>query len=848
VLGSGAPKQARGRLPGLDILQLSWNLGLVVNVAVLGFAANIAYALVRMSSGWRQRASGGAVPSLACRGHLFPPRGLGQARPDGRSGASGGLAVRLGCHRTEESGHLRGGAEVLGSGALKRLPDWLTTVRIPLHYQRRSLIIDAAALGLAGSIAYLVASTQIGFGDYGQWLMLSRFYLGQDIPDYRHALAVPPLVPLMLAAIRLVISDPFMALQILKVVMAVGLVTSFFLAGAAIFRDRAAGLFGAILGLLVTDRVLELFAFGGLPQISALVFMALGIAAFAEGSNRPTAQRRWWVLGSLCLALSVLSHAATGTMAIVSGGAVATLSALQHRELTWRQRGQLLAPLIVTLALLAVYWVVVLLPKNHELAANPASLAYRGPDTLWSLLLAHQSTVFILALGTAVALLGGLYEAFSRNFRGYLLAATWVSSAWGMLALSIIAGAATDYPRFASPLVAPLAVAAGGGLAFVCNRAAHLIPRPIREPSRVGLPLALAGLVAMFIGSQTVDAYQREASWYAMNQMEDVVAVAEWLPSHLPADAAVLTTTKEGKWIEGLTGREALFSLPTRFSFRSAEWDRSAAAETLLRSSASITNEFFFVKFPLVGKTTMQDPWISINHGGEYVELVRLPPTLTKITLSSHGDMAQVTLAELTVTSVETSESEDSVEIKAAWGGKVRGATVLYKRTVRLARGSESVDVTDEVTSSLPITALEVEVRPILKEASPATVLHDDSGEFIFPKLGKTQPRLEVSAPVQTVSMKAGAANSIVVRAAKSARLDLQLSAPEPGSPVYSLGLLLPDQLVTRYRVGAAVLARDATLAGRMQRLSALGFKAELELSRYVVMVRDTDAASEVTP
>ena len=737
---------------------------------------------------------------------------------------------------------------MLGSGALKRLPDWLTTVRIPLHYQRRSLVIDIAALGLAGSIAYLVASTQIGFGDYGQWLMLSRFYAGQDIPDYRDALAVPPLVPLMLAAIRLIIADPFVALQILKVVMAVGLVISFFLAGAAVFRERAAGLFSAILALLVSDRVLELFAFGGLPQISALVFMALGVAAFAEGSNRPTAQRRWWVLGSLCLALSVLSHAATGTIAIVSGGAVATLSALQHRELTWRQRGQLLAPLVTTLSLLAIYWVVVLLPKNHEYAANPASLAYRGPDRLWSLLVAHQPAVFVLGLGTAVALLGGLYEALSRNFRGYLLGGVWVLSAWGMLALSIMAGAATDYPRFAPPLVAPLAVVAGGGLAFVCNRVAHRIPMPIREASLVGLPLALAGLVAMVIGSQTVDAYQRQASWYAMNQMEDIVAVTDWLPSHLPANAAVLTTTKEGKWIEGLTGREALFSIPTRFSFRSEEWDRSAAAETLLRSSASITNEFFFVKFPLLGKTTLQDPWISINHGGEYVELVRLPPTLTKISLGNEGDIAQVTLAELTVTSVETSEREDSVEIRSTWGGKVGGATVSYKRTVRLARGSKSVDVFDEVTSSLPIAALEAEVRPILKEASPATLFSDGRGEFTFPKLGKTQPRLEVSAPGQTVSMKAGAASSIVVRAAKSARLHLQLSAPEPGEPVYGLGLLMPDQLVEEYNVGGVLLVRDSTLNPRMKRLSALGFRKKLELDRYIVMVRETNAASEVTP
>ena len=171
-----------------------------------------------------------------------------------------------------------------------------------------------------------------------------------------------------------------------------------------------------------------------------------------------------------------------------------------------------------------------------------------------------------------------------------------------------------------------------------------------------------------------------------------------------------------------------------------------------------------------------------------------------------------------------------------------------YKRTVHLARGSKSVEITDEVTSGLPIAALETEIRPILQEAAPTTLLRDDSGEFTFPKLGKTKPRLEVGAPGQTVSMKAGAANSIVVRTAKSARLQLHLSMPEPGEPVYSLGLLMPDQLVEEYDVGGVLLVRDSTLNARMKRLSALGFRKRLELDHYVVMARDTDATSEVAP
>ena len=737
---------------------------------------------------------------------------------------------------------------MLGSDALKQARGRLPGLDILQLSWKPGLIVDLAALGLAVSIAYALVRMPIGSGDYGQWLMLSRFYSGQDVPDYRQALSVPPVVPLLLAAIRVAISDPVVALQVFRGILGAAFVLSFYLAGTAIFRQRAAGFLSAVIGFLVTDRLLELFAFGGLPQIAGLTFMVLGIAAFAQAGSSRDPTSRWWLVGSLGIALSVLSHTGSATIALAGGPAVAVISALRLDASTWRERMRALKPFAITLAVVAAYWLVILLPQNQEYAQNPASLNYRGPNRIWPLLTTYWPTTLVLVTGAAAVLAGGAREIVARRVGGFILVAAWTLSTLAVLAWSIMFGVATDYPRFVAPIVAPLAVAAGGGLAIASAHLTDFLPRPLPLPRQLALPLLVAVALAASVGPSTIDAHDRETSFYSLEDFPGLEDAAFWLDAHLAPGESVLAPAREGKWIEGLTGRAALFSMPTRFSFRSEEWDRSAAAETLLRSSASLANEFLFVKFPKTGGAALQDPWISINHGGEYVELVRLPPTLTKISLNNHGDIAQVTLAALTVTSVETSEREDSVEIRAAWRGTVGGASVTYRRTVHLARGSKSVEITDEVTSGLPVVALEAEVRPILKEAAPTTALGDDSAEFTFPKLGKAQPRLEVSAPGQTVSMKAGAANSIVVRAAKSARLHLQLSAPEPGEPVYGLGLLMPDQLVEEYNVGGVLLVRDSTLNARMKRLSALGFRKKLELDRYIVMVRDTDAASEVTP
>ena len=99
-----------------------------------------------------------------------------------------------------------------------------------------------------------------------------------------------------------------------------------------------------------------------------------------------------------------------------------------------------------------------------------------------------------------------------------------------------------------------------------------------------------------------------------------MTAAAELVDTSLGSDpGTVLTSVRDGKWLEGLTGREALFSLPVRYAVRPDEWQRSVDADTILRSSAALTNQFYFVKFwvPSVdgrrdcahGNNDLDEPW-----------------------------------------------------------------------------------------------------------------------------------------------------------------------------------------------------------------------------------------------
>src|SRR5437867_4380722 len=119
-----------------------------------------------------------------------------------------------------------------------------------------------------------------------------------------------------LAALRVVITDPFAALHIFGVLLLLGVVASVYAVAAAIFTNRTTSILAIVLAFLVTDRFLELFAFGGLLQAGALMFMTLSVAAFVRAGAGPGVQRIWWSLGSVSLVLAALSHVGTGVLAV----------------------------------------------------------------------------------------------------------------------------------------------------------------------------------------------------------------------------------------------------------------------------------------------------------------------------------------------------------------------------------------------------------------------------------------------------------------------------------------------------------------------------------------------------
>jgi len=702
-------------------------------------------------------------------------------------------------------------------------------------------------LAVLGGLALVLASTPIAArGDYGQWLMTSRFYLGQDVPDYRMISALPPVIPLFLALVQSFVPDPVGALQVVNVLLMAGLGLSFFAAGLALGRRALAGVFAVVIGLLVTDRYLELFAFGGLLQAGSVMFTSLSVAAFVRAGRGPRLERSWWALGSVALALAALSHVGAGTVAVPVGLAVAGVGVFRLRGLGWPVLRHALVPVIIGLTVLAAYWLVVLLPASGDYVSNPASLGYRGPERLFSALFDYWPTGVVIVVGMATVGVGALTEALRRTADRYMVLLAWTGVTWGALLVAVVIGASTDYPRFAPVLLAPLVVASALALLGLARWFA-LYLHALAPRSRPSVwVLAAAGVVVLAAIPFAVSRYDRQATTYQPRDAEALTEAVVWVDQALPdSELAVLTGVRDGKWLEGLTGREALFSLPVRYAFRPVEWQRSVDADALLRSTAALTNEYFFLKFTdqaMAGELAVPTSLLlGANHGGEYVELLRLAPSATRV-FSVDGEASA---AELTAVDVRREWTERVASIRTDWQGVAGTTPVTLVRTVRLWQDGATLRLAD-LTSGV---GLESVLSPPQGMSFTLIDITGREARVCFTRIGVQDPCLRIFAVQADAVIEPTTGGGLRIRTVGSSRLDVLVTALTGSGPSVGLGVLDPAGLVATHQVGAALMvATDPSFAFRRERLEALGFHVMHTSGPYAVLVRDDLLAPGARP
>jgi hypothetical protein len=698
-------------------------------------------------------------------------------------------------------------------------------------YQHAPLLV---ALAVGAGLMLLILATPTASGDYGQWLMTSRYYLGQSVPEYRNIAALPPLVPLLLAAIRLFVPDPLVALHLLNGLLLTGLGASFYLLGALALRSRWAGALSVVMGLFVTDRFLELFAFGGLLQIAAITFMGLSVAAFARAARGPGIVRRWWLLGTAAMGLAALSHAGTGLFAVAVTLAVVGLAAVAQRQVGLREIVAALAPLGITLVGIGTYWALVLLPANADYIGNPASFAYRGPDRLFSPLIGQWPTAALLLLGSVGLAFGGVRALLRRRVDGYVMLLAWVAVTWTALIFSMVSATGTDYPRFATPLLAPLAVGASAAAVWLLGALVSALRRlGWRWPPNAMMALIVMG-GALVTAPMVAGRHGAQADYYDLRDATALAMAVTWIDERLgTSQQAVLTEVREGKWVEGLSGREALFSQPVRYAFRRTEWQRSVDADTLLRSTVALTSgligAFFTDTVATQGQGVPTGLVVRANHGGELLDLLRLGPSDTTIVA---GDTAVRTNELVPVRAVE-SVSDTQLSLSTVWAD--RNDTLSLTQSVTVWRDGATLRLEQHSPGNRILTVL----RPAGNLSITSFDRMGREGTVCFTQFGDSQPCLRIWVSQADATMSQLTDGSLRVATRTSERLDLLLTAITAGEPSVGLALLHPNDLAGARDVGAALLyALDPAYNARAHRLAALGFREAFAVGPYRVLMR----------
>ncbi|MDP9269954.1 MAG: hypothetical protein M3P14_03085 [Chloroflexota bacterium] len=717
------------------------------------------------------------------------------------------------------------------------LPAALTQWPSTVDWTDLTALLMVVALGVG--LGILVVTTPIGSGDYGQWLMASRHYSGQPEPGYRALGDVPPVVPLALAGVQALVREPVLALHVLDAMLLGLLVVSFYLAGAVLFRSRIAGLLAVGFAFVGTDQFTGLFAFGGLLQAASLGFSVLMVAAFTAAAHAERSAWIYWTLGSVALALAALSHLATGALGLAAGTAIALVS-VARRPVPLRSRLRALVPVGVCLGLVGTWWIVVLLPGSATYVTNPASLNYRGSDRLLETLAGFWPTLVVMAAGTAAVVIGSARELLRRRPGSFSTISVWVVVAFGSLAYSVLTRAATDYPRFTTLILAPLILAASGGLVEIGRRLRASRGRVHHALSRT-TGLAAATLLVLAATPMAVSGFTTAARGYEIVDESGLREAAAWIDGHVNTQETVLAPVREGKWIEGLSGRAALFSNAIRYSFRPGEWSRSLAATTLLRGSSSIVNQFFFLRTvggsPCEATGAPSTVVVGSNHGGEYLDLLSLATSDIRVVSATHVPSTLATVSNLSPQGSMVSRFTASARTEATWTGKPAGNPLTVRQILTLTQYASAFEIQFDATSAQPIGGLDLVLRPASGVAITGALIAGTDAELDFTQFGLEDPRLRLTIAGGNGSfvMSQG---SVTIHG-KGTRLRLlvtDLTASE--RPVSDLATFCPHQLLGQYGIGAVLLTRDGSYRDRAARMAALGFGTVHEFGAYALLTR----------
>ena len=227
-------------------------------------------------------------------------------------------------------------------------------------------------------------------------------------------------------------------------------------------------------------------------------------------------------------------------------------------------------------------------------------------------------------------------------------------------------------------------------------------------------------------------------------------------------------------------------------------------------------------------------PLIGVNHGGEYLDLLRINPAETRV-----FDAAGTTVATLpNVPGKERTSTGDglSASVTSTWNGAHNKASVSYREVVSLEANASTLEIRASATTTAA-APFEFVLRPA-EQPLTGLSLTGTSAELTFAEAGSGAPRVRVVLDGPGATLEGLADGGLGIRSTGAPVRLLVTDLTGAPSDAIGTGFLQPSELVLAYNVGAVLLVRDAAFESRRIRLVALGFHLRQIFGPYGVMAR----------
>jgi hypothetical protein len=132
--------------------------------------------------------------------------------------------------------------------------------------------------------------------DFGQWIMFSRYYLGQTTPNYLDPRSAHPIIPIIIAGVTSVTHNPITGIVLVSSLLFALYLFTVYIVVSELFSDPLKAIIGVFI-IGYCQYIVIFMTTGLLPQLGAVIGINIGMWAIIRISKDINKNRYWLVLG-----------------------------------------------------------------------------------------------------------------------------------------------------------------------------------------------------------------------------------------------------------------------------------------------------------------------------------------------------------------------------------------------------------------------------------------------------------------------------------------------------------------------------------------------------------------------